>query len=1547
MTDLAGNLMNQDGDSTNGEAGQDVAREHFAVLVDATWLTSTTTISETDTTYENLDLVVSGATLTVTGQHTFNSLYVVNTGTVTHAAFSTAGMQLTISGDLAIDVASRITADGQGYAGGYYGSGQGPGAGGGGGGGGHGGVGGGSTGGVAYDSSLTPTDLGSGGGGGTFATGGNGGGAIRLIVTDRLTLDGSITANGLGGMQGPDVGGAGGSVWVTAGTLAGGGAVQTNGGNGYASGGGGGGGRIAVYYRDGSGFTGYSSSTATGGAGAGPGGAGAPGTIHWGILLPPVVSIQLQTASDTGISNRDGLTWLVRPTFDVTVNELGSIAIDFDGDGQTDATQDVSAAGTYTFTPAFDLTDGLHPVTATFTVPVVGSATAMQDITIDTHSPTVTINQAAGQADPTRTAPIHFTVVFSEAVTGFSADDLLLGGTAPGTLAAAVTPVDATTYDVTISGMTGDGTVTASIPADSAMDAAGNLNLTSTSTDAMVTYDVTPPTVTVDQAAGQADPTRNTPIHFTVVFSEAVTGFSADDLLLGGTTPGTLTAVVTPVDAITYDVTISGMTGDGTVTASVLADAAADAAGNLSQASTSTAAVVTYDVTPPTVTINQAASQADPTRTAPIHFTVVFSEAVTGFSADDVLLGGTAPGTLAAAVTPVDAITYDVMVSGMTADGTVTASIPADTVADAAGNLSVASTSTDAVVTYDVTPPTVAINQATGQADPARTAPVHFTVVFSEAVSGFTDTDLLLDGTAPETLSAVVTQVDATTYDVSVSGMTGNGTVTAFLPAGAVADAAGNLNAASTSTDAVVTYDMTPPTVTINQAAGQADPTRTAPLQFRVVFSEAVTGFTADDLLLGGTAPGTLVATITTLDATIYEVSVSGLTGSGTVTASIPAGAAFDAAGNPSLASTSADAAVTYDVTPPTVTINQAVTQADPTRTALLHFTVMFSEPVTGFAAADLLLDGPAPGTLTVTVWPVDATTYDVAVRGMTGNGTVTVSVPAGAALDAAGNLSLASTSLDAVVTYDVVPPTVTINQASGQADPARTAPIHFTVAFSEPVIGFTATDVLLGGTVPGILSAAVTLVDATTYDVTVSGMTGCGTLTARVPAGTSTDAAGNLSRASTSTDAEVSYDETPPAVTIDQAADQFDPTQTAPLHFTVVFSEAVLDFTAADVVLGGTAPGTLIVNVTPVDASTYDVAVSGMAGSGTVTASVPAGAVVDAAGNLSAASTSIDAVVTYDVTPPTVTIDQAAGQADPAGTAPIHFTVVFSEPVSGFEAADMLLGGTAPGTLIVTVWPVDAATYDVAVSGLTGNGTVTAAVVAGAAMDAAGNLSQASTSQYDTVMFWGNPWQNYPVAYDAADDYLVTPLDVLVIINCINAYGAGPLPRAPAVPGADPIYVDIDGNRELTSLDVLLVIDYLDRRSPPTGEGESARNGIAATWGDWQPAWQTDTGDLRVAEPGLVGGECSCPVAPPALLSFAPFTAPDGDGRPSGGSGWVQATPVAAEQVRVHRSATGPALRKASPSGLASEVFSDLDDVLSDIASDVARGWDRGREMA
>ena len=42
------------------------------------------------------------------------------------------------------------------------------------------------------------------------------------------------------------------------------------------------------------------------------------------------------------------------------------------------------------------------------------------------------------------------------------------------------------------------------------------------------------------------------------------------------------------------------------------------------------------------------------------------------------------------------------------------------------------------------------------------------------------------------------------------------------------------------------------------------------------------------------------------------------------------------------------------------------------------------------------------------------------------------------------------------------------------------------------------------------------------------------------------------------------------------------------------------------------------------------------------------------------------------DTTAPSVTINQAAGQADPTGLSPINFTVVFGEPVSGFASGEL-----------------------------------------------------------------------------------------------------------------------------------------------------------------------------------------------------------------------------------------------------------------------------------
>jgi len=204
---------------------------------------------------------------------------VANGGVMTHHTDNTAEtykLDLSLTGNLTVASGGSITAYNKGYE-----SNTGPGkgvsvassrAGGG-----HGGQGGNGTS-KTYGNPTAPITYGSGGSGGGSGDG-SGGGAIKLTVSGVTSVAGSILATGGGsGVWGP---GAGGSLWLTTGTLSGAGTISCDGAAGSASGGGGGGGRLAVILTGGGAdFTGYSGSlSAKGGLGSGIEN-GAAGTVY-------------------------------------------------------------------------------------------------------------------------------------------------------------------------------------------------------------------------------------------------------------------------------------------------------------------------------------------------------------------------------------------------------------------------------------------------------------------------------------------------------------------------------------------------------------------------------------------------------------------------------------------------------------------------------------------------------------------------------------------------------------------------------------------------------------------------------------------------------------------------------------------------------------------------------------------------------------------------------------------------------------------------------------------------------------------------------------------------------------------------------------------------------------------------------------------------------------------------------------------------------------------------------------------------------------------
>ncbi len=1044
--------------------------------------------------------------------------------------------------------------------------------------------------------------------------------------------------------------------------------------------------------------------------------------------------------------------------------------------------------------------------------------------TTDATAPTVTLTTTA--PNPTSTTPLTFTATFSEAVNGFSA----AGVTAVNGTVGNVTRVDGKTYTFTVT-PTADGAVTVTVAAGAARDTAGNAstasaavtrtfdatgaavtaaNLTTndttptltgtvadstatvkvvvggqtvtatvtgtnwsatlptalgagtypvqvTSTDAVgntataaatLVVDTTAPTATVTTTA--PEPTDTSPIPFTVTFSEDVTGFSAAGL---NVTNGSISGF-TQVDARTYTFSISPL-AQGTVSVSVNAAAAKDAAGNDSAASA--AVTRTFDSAGPVVTANQVTTNdTTPTLTGTVDESTATVTVTVGGQAYTATVTGT---------------TWSVDVTTALAAGTYDIAVSAT---DTLGNTGTTTLTGGLVI--DLTAPTATV--ATDATGPTNDTALTFTITFSEAVTGFTQAGLTVTGGT--VASFTPDPSDATTYTVVVTPTPGSdGPVSVSVTAGAAADAAGNDNTASNT--ASVDFDGVAPTATVDTAAG--DPTATNPIPFTVTFDEDVTGFTAAGLVVtGGTVTG-FAAT----DARTYTFAVVP-DGPGVVSVSVGVAAAQDAAGNTNAAS--AAVTRTFNGTVTTATVTPGVT--GPTSTSPIPFTITFTDAVTGFDAADLVVTNGSVSNFV----PVSGTTYTFDVT-PTADGAVTVSVAAGAGLDSTSSPTAAAS---ATITYDATTPTATVTAGPGGS--TNTNPIAFTVTFDEDVTGFDQT----GVTVSGGALLGFTPVDARTYTVTVT-PAGDGVVSVSVNADAAQDAAGNLNPASAP--GTITFDGTVPTVAV--ATDATSPTNDTALTFTITFSEAVTGFTQA----GLTVTGGTVASFTPdpSDPAKYTVVVTPTPGSdGAVSVSVTAGAAQDTAGNDNTASNTAsvdfdgtapaaaaDTKTTGDTTPTltgtvddpaatvTVTVNGQAYTATVTGTTwsvdvttalaagtydivvtatdalgnaatttrtgglvvdttapavtisapsvartaggPVTFTITYSDATlvtATLSDADITLNttGTATGTVSVSgsglVWTVT-------ISGVTGDGTIGITVAAGTATDAAGNAAAAA----------------------------------------------------------------------------------------------------------------------------------------------------------------------------------------------------------------------------
>ncbi len=298
-----------------------------------------------------------------------------------------------------------------------------------------------------------------------------------------------------------------------------------------------------------------------------------------------------------------------------------------------------------------------------------------------------------------------------------------------------------------------------------------------------------------------------------------------------------------------------------------------------------------------------------------------------------------------------------------------------------------------------------------------------------------------------------------------------------------------------------------------------------------------------------------------------------------------------------------------------------------------------FNEKLDGFSDADLQITGAE-----LQAMDVNEPNYTLHLRAIA-EGPVTVTLPAGAYADLAGNAGIATESI--TVTYDATAPGIALSSTA--PDPTNAA-ITVTATLTEPSSTFGAADISTANSAVSNFAGS-----GASYSWTLT-PSAQGAFSCSVPAATFTDAALHPNTASNSL--ARTFDSVAPSTLLSTSAPN--PTN-APLPFTVTLGEPSTNFEAGDVsvtngsVTGFSGSGTAYSwTVTP-------------AAQGAVTCSVPSGVYTDAAGNGNTASGVHSR--TYDSVAPTISISSTA----PAATnTAITVSATLSEPSTNFGAGDV-----------------------------------------------------------------------------------------------------------------------------------------------------------------------------------------------------------------------------------------------------------------------------------
>ncbi|PBJ14163.1 BNR/Asp-box repeat protein [Pseudomonas ogarae] len=669
--------------------------------------------------------------------------------------------------------------------------------------------------------------------------------------------------------------------------------------------------------------------------GAGNTGSGTTDSNNYAVdTLRPTATI---VVADTALSV--GETSLVTITFSEAVSGFDNSDLSIaNGTLSAVSSSDGGITWTATFTPALGVSDTSNLIVLNNTgvndgAGNTGSGTTnSNNYQVDTNVPTATIVIADTTLSIGETSVV--TVTFNSAVSGFDNADLTVSN---GTLSTMSSTDGGVTWTATFTPSVSISDTSNVITLDNTglINGAGNAGVGTTDSNNYAVDTVRPTaTIVVADTAIAAGETSLV----TITFSEAVTAFTSADLTVAN---GVISGLSSSDGGITWTATFTP-TGGVTDTSNVISlnsGGIVDLAGNLNVGGTDSNNYA-LDTERPTATIVLSDSVLKPGETAQV--TITFSEAVTGFSNADLSV---ANGTLSAVSSSDGGLTWTATFTptlGVT-DASNLITLDNTGVSDAAGNTGTGTTdSANYVVETQV--PTATIVVADSALQIGETSQV--TITFSEAVSGFDNSDLTISNGTLSNVSSTdggVTWTATFTPSASISD-TSN---LISLDTSGVVNASGNSGVGVVDSNNYAIDTVRPgATITVGDTSLGIGQSTTVTISF----TEAVSGFDLSDLSVANGVLSNLASSDGGLTWTATLTPTAGVNDA-TNLILLDASNVQDLAGNAGVG-IAISANYALDATRPTATI----VVADPNLTVgeTTQVTFTFSEAVTDFDLSDL-----------------------------------------------------------------------------------------------------------------------------------------------------------------------------------------------------------------------------------------------------------------------------------------------------------------------------------------------------------------------------------------------------------------------------------------------------------------------------------------------------------------------------------------------------------------------------------------------------------------